>query len=68
VHLSPAEYDHGQGVVDWHADQYQNTGIWYFALLLERIDETKFRRVGIAALSHRAYKAIQVEVQEFEIV
>ena len=40
----------------------------YWALLLDRVGENKFKRVGIASLLPVAYKAFKIEVQEFEIV
>lgn len=46
----------------------QNPDFVYRALLLEGVDEDKFRRVGIATLLPAAYNAFQLEVQEFEIV
>ena len=40
----------------------------YWALLLEQLDENKFKRVGIATLLPIAYEAFQVQLQKFEII
>ena len=46
----------------------QDPEFWYWALALEQIGESKFRRVGMGILLPAAYEAFQVQVQEFEIV
>ena len=40
----------------------------YWVLLLEKVGESKFRRVGMGTLLPVAYEFLQVEVQDFEIV
>jgi hypothetical protein len=40
----------------------------YWALLLEQVDESKYRRVGIAALLSVAYEASLVQLQKFKII
>ena len=46
----------------------QDPDFMYWVLLLEKVGEAKFRRVGMAILMPVAYKAFRVKVQKFEIV
>ena len=40
----------------------------YWALLLEQVDESKYKRVGFAALLPVAYEVFKVQVQQFKII
>ncbi|KAI4638821.1 hypothetical protein J4E93_009849 [Alternaria ventricosa] len=52
--------------VVYHTEQ--NTTCLYWALLLDSVDKSTFRRVGIATFLPIAYGALNVEVQEFDII
>jgi hypothetical protein len=66
MQLSSAKTNTRQDDVVYHTEQYSEFVYW--ALLLELVDEKRFRRVVIATLLPVAYKAFQIEVQDFEIV
>ena len=40
----------------------------YWALLLEQISDSEFRRVGMGTFLPVVYEAMQVQVREFEII
>ena len=50
----------------YHVEQEPDHRYWI--LLLEQVDESTFRRVGMGTLLPAAYEAFQVKVQEFEII
>jgi len=39
----------------------------YWVLLLEQVEESKLRRVGMGTLLPAAYEALQVQIQDFVI-
>ena len=55
-----------QDDVVYHTEQ--NATYLYWALLLESVDKSTFRRVGIATFLPAAYEVLKVQVQEFEII
>jgi hypothetical protein len=55
-----------QNDVVYHTER--NPEFAYWALLLEKVNESSYRRVGIAILFPTAYEALQVDVQEFTVV
>jgi len=44
------------------------TGCMYYALMLEPVDQSTYRRVGVALLYEHAYKPGNVELANFGII